>query len=201
MLKGPLQYNPWFVFAGFSMLFRRKILTFTENCARGIDPVGGSLRLPHDRWVMYLANMFGKTAEIDKELVLYRQHGQNIFGGSVAKTIDTTLISKSNLDRNNIIRKAELHRQFSYDSYQNIEKMGSKVSEVFPLFHKEKCEIYWKKAILHYDSRIKIYKASNRIASFALFLKAVISMTYTHNERKGIRWKAMLKDMLFILHK
>jgi len=77
-LKGPLQYNPWFVFAGFSMLFRRKILTFTEDCARGIDFVGGSLRLPHDRWIMYLANMFGKTAEIDKELVLYRQHSQNI---------------------------------------------------------------------------------------------------------------------------
>lgn len=201
VLKGPLYYNPWFVFAGFSMVFRRKILTFTEDCVRGVDFVGGSLRLPHDRWIMYLANMFGKTAEVDKELVLYRQHGQNIFGGGVAKTIDTTLMSKSNLNRNNIIRKAELHRQFSYESYQNIEKMGSQVSKAFPLFDKEKCKIYWRKATLHYDNRIKIYKASNRITSFALFSKAVISMNYTHNEKKGVRWRAMLKDMLFILHK
>jgi hypothetical protein len=60
-------------------VFRRQLL---DVC--GIAPRPGDPRAPgpmaHDTWVMFLAGAFGRTAALQAELALYRQHPNNVAG-------------------------------------------------------------------------------------------------------------------------
>jgi glycosyltransferase involved in cell wall biosynthesis len=74
----PLRRTPFAL--GFTQLFRRRIIEFSDlwemslSCQDLLDP------MPHDRWVAFIASVFGSIAYIHKPLAFYRQHNSNLYG-------------------------------------------------------------------------------------------------------------------------
>jgi hypothetical protein len=81
VVRPPLTSRPFDVYFGFTMVFRRSLLKQLPSVERGLDFVTGKQRLAHDRWVRFLAPSLGEIVELEQELVQYRQHGNNLFGG------------------------------------------------------------------------------------------------------------------------
>ncbi len=76
----PLRFEPWGVFMGFSVLFRRNLLDLMPADQRGPEPFNPSKPLSHDRWAYFLATSAGGVFAIQTPLVKYRQHSSNVFG-------------------------------------------------------------------------------------------------------------------------
>lgn len=73
----PLYSNPF----GNSMVFRRDLLDAIDIAHRPPQPGRTELPLSHDTWVYNIAASLGRMSHIAEPLVLYRQHGSNVFGG------------------------------------------------------------------------------------------------------------------------
>ena len=73
----PLYSNPF----GNSMVFRRDLLDAVAIAFRPPQPGRTELPLSHDTWVYNIAASLGPVSHIAEPLVLYRQHGNNVFGG------------------------------------------------------------------------------------------------------------------------
>ena len=73
----PLYSNPF----GNSMVFRRDLLDAVDLGFRPPQPGRPELPLSHDTWVYNIAASLGAVSHIAEPLVLYRQHGGNVFGG------------------------------------------------------------------------------------------------------------------------
>ena len=73
----PLYSNPF----GNSMVFRRDLLDAVDIEFRSPQPGRPELPLSHDTWVYNIAASLGAMSHIAEPLVLYRQHGDNVFGG------------------------------------------------------------------------------------------------------------------------
>lgn len=73
----PLYSNPF----GNSMVFRRDLLDAVGIAFRPPQPGRTELPLSHDTWVYNIAASLGPVSHIAEPLVLYRQHGNNVFGG------------------------------------------------------------------------------------------------------------------------
>jgi glycosyltransferase involved in cell wall biosynthesis len=65
---------------GFTEVFRRSILKFSDLREMSLDY--NDLRAPmaHDQWVFFIASVFGHIVYIGNALASYRQHGSNRFG-------------------------------------------------------------------------------------------------------------------------
>jgi glycosyltransferase involved in cell wall biosynthesis len=65
---------------GFTEVFRRSILKFSDLREMSLDY--NDLRAPmaHDQWVFFIASVFGHIVYIGDALASYRQHGCNRFG-------------------------------------------------------------------------------------------------------------------------
>ena len=65
---------------GFTEVFRRVILKFSDFWNISSDPHDMTAPMAHDQWVFFIASVFGNIVYIDKSLVSYRQHDSNLFG-------------------------------------------------------------------------------------------------------------------------
>lgn len=68
--------NPY----GFSMVFRRSLLAFTDLWDRSRDNLYLDQPMAHDQWVFFLASAFGTIAYLHEPLTGYRLHGANTYG-------------------------------------------------------------------------------------------------------------------------
>jgi hypothetical protein len=76
----PLSADPWHYGLGFTLMFRRALLSFMPYWERSLDHHHSEYAMAHDQWFPFLASVFGTTAYLDEPLVRYRQHGTNVFG-------------------------------------------------------------------------------------------------------------------------
>src|SRR5262252_7702341 len=67
---------------GFTEVFRHGILKFSYLCELSLDFRNLNAPMPHDRWVFFIASVFGSIACIDQHLASYRQHSSNLCGWS-----------------------------------------------------------------------------------------------------------------------
>jgi glycosyltransferase involved in cell wall biosynthesis len=79
-LHDPLRLPPFYVFFGFTMVFRKTLLDAVPFAKRPADNVDPSKQLSHDRWLYFLGTTLGKTIYLREPLVRYRQHAGNVFG-------------------------------------------------------------------------------------------------------------------------
>lgn len=76
--------NPY----GFAMVFRRRLLDFSDLWEKSVDNLQLKERMAHDQWVFFLASALGTVAFIDEPLAGYRQHDNNTYGfGRPAPTL------------------------------------------------------------------------------------------------------------------
>lgn len=72
--------HPWGFFYGFTCTVERRLLDLIPAESRPIDLIDPRHRLAHDRWVAFLASIYGDVVVLDEALVDYRCHGANTSG-------------------------------------------------------------------------------------------------------------------------
>lgn len=92
----PQDADPWGNFYGFTMLFRRDLMSHLPSASRGTDPHSHGTPLSHDRWIYFLASTFGRMVELDEPLADYRQHESQLYGGTRHRTIRQRVSEKLN---------------------------------------------------------------------------------------------------------
>jgi rhamnosyltransferase len=65
---------------GFTEVFRRSILKFSDLREISLDYNDLTAPMAHDQWVFFIASVFGRIVYIEKALASYRQHSSNLFG-------------------------------------------------------------------------------------------------------------------------
>ena len=113
----PNSLRAWFTFAGFTMVFERRLLSIVDPARRGRDFYRLHENLSHDSWITFLASSLGPVAFIAAPLARYRQHDRNLIGArreSLRRRLMLALGLPANtsLNRSAIARRwaAELHR-------------------------------------------------------------------------------------------
>ncbi len=79
-LNQPLSFYPLVNPLGFSIVFRRVLLSFSKYWKHSFDTWEPSNRMAHDQWLSFLSSVYGVIAASDLKLVDYRQHGRNTYG-------------------------------------------------------------------------------------------------------------------------
>jgi hypothetical protein len=70
---------PWHFARGLVQGFRRELLAFDDLWPSTREHFDGD-QLGHDRWYFFLALTMGRIRFVDDDLLMYRQHGANLFG-------------------------------------------------------------------------------------------------------------------------
>ncbi|VWX50729.1 hypothetical protein NOVOSPHI9U_310017 [Novosphingobium sp. 9U] len=77
--------GPWPLIYGFSQTFRSSINQYADLWQSSISHFSPAEQMGHDRRIAFIAANMGEVRLLDSELVLYRQHSNNLFGGSHSK--------------------------------------------------------------------------------------------------------------------
>lgn len=72
--------HPWRFFFGFTCTFRRQLLDVIPAEHRPLDLIDPTRQLAHDRWMAFLASIYGDIYVLEDQLVDYRYHGANASG-------------------------------------------------------------------------------------------------------------------------
>ena len=72
--------HPWRFYFGFTCTFRRQLLEMIPATQRPIDLIDPRWQLAHDRWVAFLAAVYGDVYFVDESLAEYRHHSTNASG-------------------------------------------------------------------------------------------------------------------------
>lgn len=70
---------PWHFARGLLQAFRRELTDFDDLWPLTLEHFSDDM-LGHDRWYMMLAHALGEISYVDRDLLLYRQHGANAYG-------------------------------------------------------------------------------------------------------------------------
>ena len=186
----PRSLDPWHVFLGFSMTFRRELLTAVPPDLRGPDFISGSERLAHDRWIVFLANMLGRTQLLCEPLVDYRQHANNLFGAYPA-------FGRSS--KSKIIASAARFRQASEEFRTLVNRIPDEVAAQFPLFDRRLCEQFWQKSIWQQEARERVYQAASAFSAFSRVIGNLLAGAYRNTHDGRFRWQSAAKDFAYPL--
>ena len=107
-----LTISPWTFPLGFSIVFRRELLSYETARLLARDPYEPNHPIAHDVWFSLLANLLGRTSFSPERLVYYRQHGANVFGSS---------------DRPRQGIHARLRRVFRFADYEYLSQVASSI--------------------------------------------------------------------------
>jgi glycosyltransferase involved in cell wall biosynthesis len=73
--SGPMSFS-----LGFTQVFRRSMLRFSNLWMMSLDHLVPGEPLAHDQWFFFLASVFGKISYLSEPLVAYVQHEDNTSG-------------------------------------------------------------------------------------------------------------------------
>lgn len=94
----PLEIDPYVTGWGNSMTFRRELATLIPRGDRPRQPQ--AVRpLSHDTWLYVLAAALGRVSHIAEPLILYRQHGANVYGTTLAGGVLARLATRLDVVR------------------------------------------------------------------------------------------------------
>jgi glycosyltransferase involved in cell wall biosynthesis len=185
-IRAPLSFDPWELFFGFSMVFRRTLLEVIPDHRRGIDFITGNGRLSHDRWILYLANMLGCTQQIAAALVDYRQHESNLFGAPKGKWRKSFASMR---------RERELRVRAALELRLLIDSIKNSATHPFPMFDRALCEEFWDKVISQQTGRRDVYLSPSKLGAWRALLQNVRRGAYLNANDGRFHWRAVAKDL------
>jgi len=186
----PRSLDPWRVFFGFSLTFRRELLTAVPPDRRGADYISGSKKLAHDRWIVFLANMLGCTRLISKPLVDYRQHGNNLFGAHP---------SQGRATKARIVASAARFRHAAAEFGTLVGGIPDDVAAQFPLFDRALCEQFWQRALWQQQARKMVYDAPSLPSALYRSAQNCLAGVYRNTHDGKLRWQSAAKDLAYPL--
>ena len=189
-IKPPLSYDPWFTFFGFSMVFRRELLDIWNTKDRFLDFIVPGQAIAHDRWIMFLAQVVGRTVEIDRPLVRYRQHDSNLFGDG---------LRKRRMNRQSVFQEHAAYQTATRDMIRIVSDLPESTAEHFSLFDRDKALQFLRRAEEQLERRGMVYNSSTRVEALRQLLSILTSGIYraVHDDR--VRWRSIAKDIRFAL--
>lgn len=179
---------------GFAVIFRRSLLTLTDNqnrpgCLFGLS--NGSI-MAHDAWIRLLGAATGKTARLQQVLALYRQHGSNTVGapGKVGWRRKLQL-AMTNAD---YLMLAD----FEAKCY---EVLAGIPDELAPAYAKERHHLadqFLQKSKLHHLRHTLYNRSASLVGRLSSFAKLLASGAYWGRRKDvAIGPRAALKDLSF----
>lgn len=187
----PLQGDPWSVYAGFSTLIRRDILTLLDGGRRPAHPYLPGVRQSHDRWAYFLAFVFGNTKVIPDCLVLYRQHHSNVYGvrkTEVRKGVYGSFGSSAHFLKSTALSAAAHAEQLEYGSASMAPRWAGRAVAGAE---------YYRRLQRWLSGREEIHDlAKNLFRRCITLLGIVIGRGYRPIANGGLGKKAFIKDVL-----
>jgi hypothetical protein len=170
-------------------VYRRELLGLASLETRFTDYISPEHRIAHDRWITFLGQLVGATAEIDECLVGYRQHDANLFGqGSGARTQAAT----------DIVGRTDLYMEVTRQMLSIIHGMDDGYREIFPLFNKGKCIEFFERALEQLRVRKEIYMEGSKLKAVLDICVSVSNKTYTSVHSGKLRWRSVVNDLRFV---
>jgi glycosyltransferase involved in cell wall biosynthesis len=191
-IRRPLSYDPWLTFFGFSIVYRRDLLGIADINDRFIDYIVPTEMIAHDRWIMFLAQMVGSTAEIAEPLVKYRQHGTNTFGRSSKNAITLGRDIKNNID---------FYIKSTSKMLEIVSNIPEAANHVFPSFNQVECMRFLRQALRQLEARKSIYNSTSRAVSLARIYECFKLGNYKSVHNNSNRWRSIARDLQFALLK
>ncbi|KKX24893.1 glycosyltransferase [Rhizobium sp. LC145] len=186
-VRPSLFYDVWGTFWGFSMVFRREILTLIPAAQRFIDYIQPQHLIAHDRWAFFLSQSLGLTVEIAEPLVDYRQHSTNLFGSrSRRQTQGRAAIHSKNCA---YIKATE-------GMLDCIRNLPGDIEERFPAFRRDKALSVLSAALRQVEARGKLYE-SNLHSRFAHLGYLLLAGGYKGAHDGRLRWRSIGRDLAY----
>lgn len=187
----PLRSDPWIVSNGFTQVFRRRLIDFSDLWPMSIDPNSPNNRMAHDQWYFLIASTFGIVEHIGTPLVDYRQHGQNTFGWRKRYNY----IARVPLwfeDRSGVYARCSLAAK------RRVKIMQSAATRLEPTWRnraESAAELYQLLSDL-YDLRTQLYNEQNIVNRLKKFKQLADSNAYNSLGRYTFSGKGLVKDFI-----
>jgi glycosyltransferase involved in cell wall biosynthesis len=192
-IRPPLSYDIWGTFWGFSIIFRRKILEMAPD-NRFLDYIDPEAEISHDRWISFLGQVLGKTAEIAEPLVQYRQHGANLYGQGKRQSHKPPTRAETRETAISYLRATQRMVEI-------IAGLDRPAPNTFPAFDREKSLQVFGNALRQIQGRNAVYAKSHRLAAGLQVLHNTISGVYSGAHNGEFRKKSLAKDILYCLQR
>lgn len=173
--------NPY----GFTIVFRRGLLDFSDLYDLSLDPDRPGQPMAHDQFFFFLASALGRVRYVPETLVYYRQHGGNVVGPGVRKPLSYRL--------RGITESECMSRAAGADSRA---RMLGWIIKRSPPHMKPKLELLRARYIATAD-RYRLRAIAHGRPSLPLRLRAVASLwpAAYRGDPWSFGWKACLKDL------
>lgn len=184
----PLGIYPLQSSYGFAMVVRREIFSIADNEHRFQKALPPALCMPHDQWCWFLASIFGNMVLLPDILVLYRQHGGNVFGGSINETGISGVVA---------VRDYEAAALAETRAAAYLNGLAAQCAEKWKPRARAGAALMARCGQIN-TLRAKIHRADSSLPGrFSAFLSIVLRTRYAVNQpgaRQGVR--AAIKDLL-----
>lgn len=184
----PLCATPWGNYKGFTVMFYRRLLDLIPSEERGLDTHVEGDKLPHDRWLYFLATSFGSTIFLSERLAYYRQHGAQLFGATDSRPLSARIEVK--------IRSGE--RQSRY-----LASVAGYRSETLKCFAPEPPTSEWVKAgarwaglRAHLNASVRIYECESIWGRTLVILQNLRRKVYAPFRFGGLGVERLVEDLL-----
>lgn len=195
-LVEPLKSEPWGLYSGFTMTFRRRLLDLVPLDTRGPDSNHASALAAHDRWVYFLAMCTSSTALIERPLALYRQHDRNLYGNDPWTLRSHLAVARVRVDR--LAERTEQHRDVARHRARLLEGAVAAHANEWPIL--ARAAAYWSTVADAEGARYDLYRAHSRIERTRQLLRNLSDgRTYRRVTDNGWRKRAIVRDALCLL--
>lgn len=161
------------IVTGATMAFKKeliqKIPDFSENWL-------------HDGWIAINAPLYGDVKALDKSLIKYRQHENNVVGASKKSLLNKV---KFWIKKINLIEDIRITR---HSRYEDVYKLNNKILDENLKSQLRSCVYFW-------DDMIKL-KYSNKLEGLNIILKNIKNNNY-HKYYTG--YIGAIRDIIYIL--
>ncbi|MCJ2116401.1 glycosyltransferase [Methylobacterium sp. J-001] len=187
-VKPPLSYDPWLTFFGFSIVFRRELLHLADIQGRFRDFIVPNEKIAHDRWIVFLGQVVGETAELNLPLVTYRQHATNLFGDG----------RRSHKARgHDPIRELDDYISATADMIEVIRDLPDETEVTFPLFDRGKAIHFFQRALHQLRQRKQVYVSRSRPRGVWAVIRNIRGGVYRSVHQDAIRWRSIARDLKY----
>jgi len=184
--------SPFRVNFGFTITFRRQLLSVIPSAGRVVDYMSGAPRLSHDRWIGFLASHFGATFEMADYLVDYRQHGRNVFGAH----------HKPNLGTAEQQREARLrYCRAANEFLAQMDRVDRAAASAFPAFDRDQSRAFLARLAQKETQRGRVYEATNPVSAVGHVASNLFNATYAAPGAALPRPGPVARDLYFSLFK
>lgn len=188
---GPFRLATFGYFAGLGLVFRRDVLDVIAYRPRIPDRHDVDVEAAHDEWICALADALGSTRKINRKLVLYRQHGNNICGAWTRKSTALYPPSEHNIHE----RYSELALAYAvcFEGMAKSVPMGEDRRQAI-----KAASSHYRQACLYFTMRAGLYRSTSFARRLVIWARLTAPWLYRFNPG-ATPFLACLKDLIAAL--